>query len=278
MIKVDSEIMRVVSAPWVTTLAADVTSDATSITVVDAGSIAAGAEIKIASEKMAVVSVKGNSLSVRRGADDTTAAEHSQDSTVTEQGDKIQVERGQQGTAARKHKVKTEVVEQGNEATVERGVQGTKAAEHAAGTEVFQGPILPPEGPLTGEAGTPPCGQNKAASAATPGPPVEVTGATSVSMGDNFFDLGGQQNPGLAAKVGDTITVQLTNGGSNVHNMRTSGADAEFDSDDDAVSNPDLIPGGGTGTLTFSFAQPGTYAYRCDFHPDLMKGEITVTQ
>ncbi len=278
IIEVDSEIMQVVSAPWVTTLAVDVAADATSITVVDAGSIAAGAEIKVASEKMAVVSVKDNSLSVRRGADETTAAEHSKDSTVTEQGDTIQVERGQQDTAARKHKVKAEVVEQGNEATVERGVQGTKATEHAAGTEVFQGPILPPEGPLTGETGTPPCGQLPAAAAATPGPAVSITGTISIALGDNYFEINGRRNPNFAVKVGDPITVQLANGGSSPHDMRTSGADAEFDSDDDTVSNPDLIPGGGTGTLTFSFTQPGTYSYRCDFHPDLMKGEITVTQ
>ena len=44
------------------------------------------------------------------------------------------------------------------------------------------------------------------------------------------------------------------------------------------VSLPDLIPGGATGTLSFTVAQPGTYPYRCDFHPDQMKGEITVTQ
>src|SRR5437870_6210085 len=58
--------------------------------------------------------------------------------------------------------------EQGNEATVERGVEGTKAAEHRVGTELFQGPILPPTDPLTGETGTPP------------------TGAIAISIGDNL--------------------------------------------------------------------------------------------
>ncbi len=44
------------------------------------------------------------------------------------------------------------------------------------------------------------------------------------------------------------------------------------------VSDPDVIPGGGTGTAAVTFAEAGTYEYRCDFHPDDMLGEITVTQ
>ncbi len=278
LITVESEVMEVVAAPWVTTLASDASADATTITVVDAGSLAVGTTIKIASEKAKINSVNGDSLSVERGVDETTAVDHSKDSTATEQGDTIQVKRAQQGTAAEKHNVKAEVVEQGNEATVERGVEGTKAAEHRAGTEVLQGPILPPTGPLTGETGTPPCGQKAAQPAATPGPPASITGTVAFSLGDNFFDLNGQQNPTMAAKVGDPITIQLTNKGSQPHNMRFAGPDAQLDSGDDNVSTPDLIPGGATATLSFTIAQPGTYPYRCDFHPDQMKGEITVTQ
>jgi len=278
LITVDSEIMEVVSAPWVTTLATDASADATTITVVDAGSLAASATIKIGSEKLKINSVNGDALSVQRGVEETTAVEHPKDTTVTEQGETIEVKRGQQGTAAEKHNVKAEVVEQGNEATVERGVEGTKAVEHRASTELFQGPILPPTGPLTGEVGTPPCGQKPAQSAATPGPPAPITGTVAISLGDNFFDLNGQQNPTMAAKAGDPITIQLTNKGSQPHNMRFAGADTQLDSGDDVVSNPDVIPGGAAGTLSFTVAQPGTYPYRCDFHPDQMKGEITVTQ
>jgi len=278
LITADSEVMEVVAAPWVTTLASDASADATTITVVDAGSLAAGATIKIASEKAKINSVNGDSLSVERGVEDTTAVDHSKDSTVTEQGDTIQVKRARQGTAAAKHNVKAEVVEQGNEATVERGVEGTKAAEHRAGTELFQGPILPPTGPLTGEVGTPPCGQKSAQPAATPGPPAAITGTVAISLNDNFFDLNGQRDPTMTVKAGDPITIQLTNKGSQPHNMRVAGPDSQLDTGDDVVSNPELVPGGATATLSFTLAQPGTYPYRCDFHPDQMKGEITVTQ
>jgi plastocyanin/mono/diheme cytochrome c family protein len=164
-----------------------------------------------------------------------------------------------------------------NDIEVERGVEGSDAAEHEAGTEVFNGPALPGT-TINGETGTPPCGQLAAEPAATPGPPVPVTGTVSITMGDNFFNLNGQHNPTLSVKAGDSVTVQLTNSGTQAHNMRSAGADAKLDSDDDGVSDPDLISGGGTGSLTISFAEPGTYPYRCDFHPDLMKGEITVTQ
>jgi plastocyanin len=79
-------------------------------------------------------------------------------------------------------------------------------------------------------------------------------------------------------KAGNSFTVNLTNIGTQIHNMRTAGDDGELNSDDDVVSEPDTIAGGGSGTLTLGFAQPGTYPYECEFHPDQMKGEITVTQ
>jgi len=279
IITVDSEIMEVISAPWVTTLAADAAVDATTIAVTDAGSLTAGTTIKIASEKIKIVSVNATTLTVQRAVEDTTATEHTKGSTLTEQGDTIQVERAQRDTVAGRHKVKAEVVEEGNEIAVERGVQGTKAAEHSAGTELYQGPILPPTGPLTGEPpSTPPCGQLAAAPAATPGAAAPVTGTVAISLGDNYFDLNGQRDPTLAVKAGDPITVQLANKGSQPHNMRVAGPDAQLDSADDVVSNPDLITGGATATLTFTLTQPGAYPYRCDFHPDQMKGEITVTQ
>lgn len=174
----------------------------------------------------------------------------------------------------------TEVSEESNEIEVERGAEGSDASEHAAGAHIFNGPALPGT-TITGDpeaAGNPPCGQKPAAAAATPGPPVPVTGTINMTLGDNFFELNGQRNPTLAVAPGDTITVQLTNGGSQIHNMRTAGADSEFDNDDDAVSNPDVIAGGATATLSFSFAEPGTFDYRCDFHPVDMVGQITVGQ
>jgi plastocyanin/mono/diheme cytochrome c family protein len=167
-----------------------------------------------------------------------------------------------------------------NEIEVERGVAGTRALEHEAGKEVFQGPIPPPEGPIVGDPaaqGFPPCGQKPAA------PPTQaitmpVSGTVSASMGDDFFDFDGNINPTLEVNVGDSVTVELTNDGANLHNMRTTGPDGEFDTDDDHVSNPDVVTSGAEAVIVFQFDEPGTFQYRCDFHPVDMRGEITVIE
>jgi mono/diheme cytochrome c family protein len=165
----------------------------------------------------------------------------------------------------------TGVDEESNEIEVERGVEGSDPAEHPEDAEIFNGPALPGT-TVTSET----CGQLAAEPVATPGPPVPVTGTVAMDMGDNFFELDGGRNPTLEVKANEAITIQLTNIGSAPHNQRTSGLDGEFDSDDDAVSDPDAITGGGTGTITFSYATPGTYAYQCDFHAQQMTGEIVV--
>jgi plastocyanin len=55
--------------------------------------------------------------------------------------------------------------------------------------------------------------------------------------------------------------------------MRIAGPDGEYDTDDDAVSDPDRIDGGESGTITFTL-EAGSYAYQCDFHPADMKGTV----
>lgn len=105
------------------------------------------------------------------------------------------------------------------------------------------------------------------ANGATPPP-----GGTSISMGDNFFDPSE-----LTLAAGETVTYSLTNDGSAIHNMRIAGADNQYDTDDDAVSDPDLFTAGTTGTIEWTVPDsPGTYDFRCDFHPTDMVGTITV--
>ena len=143
----------------------------------------------------------------------------------------------------------TSISEDDNEIEVERGVQGSDATAHAEGVEVFNGPAAPGT-TITGESGTPPCGQLAAApgeAPGTPAPPIEITGNITIEMGDNFFELTGIQNPGLGVKAGTPVTLDLSNVGSQIHNMRTAGADGEYGTDDDAVSDPDTISGGGAG-------------------------------
>jgi mono/diheme cytochrome c family protein/plastocyanin len=279
IIVVGGETMQVVAAPASTALVTDISPSATTITVVDTQSLAPRDIIKIDGEKMTVQFISGDTVRVERGAEDTEVTEHLPGAPVTEQGKIIEVKRAQEGTAAAGHNVTTSVFEVGDSIEVERAAHGTRAAEHAAETEVFNGPILPGNS-VTGDPnsqGFPPCGQRPAA--ATPGTveTVELGGSADVSMGDNFFEIDGKRNPTFQIAAGSAVTISLTNGGTAIHNLRTTGDDGEFDTDDDHVSVPLAVNGGGgTGTIEGTFAVAGTYQYRCDFHTADMKGEITV--
>ncbi|HEV8573885.1 MAG TPA: cupredoxin domain-containing protein [Dehalococcoidia bacterium] len=273
-IQVEDEKMSVEDAPSATELLADVTQDDTTLAVADSEGFDEDELLSIGPETMRVTGASAGELQVERGAQDTDITAHAAGLIVTEEGDTLRVERAVDGTRAAKHDVTRELLEIGDEVRVERGVKGSDAAEHAEGTEVFNGPVAPGT-TITSET----CGQLAAAPTAAPGtpaPPVPVTGTVAMEMGDNFFGLGGARNPALAARAGDAVTIQLANAGSNIHNMSIAGPDRELGTDDDLISDPGTIAGGGTGTLSFTL-QAGTYPYQCDFHPDEMKGEITVS-
>jgi plastocyanin len=93
-----------------------------------------------------------------------------------------------------------------------------------------------------------------------------------VSMGDNFYEPNE-----FTVDPGTTITFNLTNDGTAIHNMRVAGADNEYNTDDDAVSDPDLFLAGDAGTLVWTAPEEsGTYDFQCDFHLTDMLGTITV--
>ncbi|HUF54085.1 MAG TPA: c-type cytochrome [Dehalococcoidia bacterium] len=160
---------------------------------------------------------------------------------------------------------------------VERGAQNSAPLAHEAGAEVYNGPLAPPDGPIVGESGTPPCGQ-AAARPAGGGETFEVSGDVTLVMGDNFFEYEGAQNPTFEVSAGDTVSFTLPNEGSAIHNLRIAGPDGEYETDDDLVSDPDLIPGGAEGTLEFAAGEAGTSPYRCDLHPVDMAGEVILVE
>ncbi|MFQ5878909.1 MAG: c-type cytochrome [Dehalococcoidia bacterium] len=162
----------------------------------------------------------------------------------------------------------------GDDLVVERGQLGTKPIDHAAGSPVYEPPFDPPTGPINAEA----CGQFARGAATAPSPPGEVfrpdeQGNLAVEQGDDFF----VQNQ-IEVGLGQTISITVANNGQNIHNMRIAGLDDEYDSGDDFVSDPALMRAGDTATLVFSIEQPGTFVFRCDFHPDVMVGTISVVE
>jgi mono/diheme cytochrome c family protein len=170
---------------------------------------------------------------------------------------------------------------------VERGqdVAGSPEMEHEEGAQVYQGPLAPGT-TITGNPdaqGYPPCGQKPAvveptgdAGGGDGGPTVSLNAGATILMGDNFFELDGEQNPTFSLTVGNAAGVTIQNNGSAVHNMRTTGPDGDFDTSDDAVSSPFQVAAEATGQIEFLFPAPGTYGYRCDFHPTEMSGEVAV--
>jgi len=104
----------------------------------------------------------------------------------------------------------------------------------------------------------------------TPGAP---GAGIAVSMKDNLFEPAE-----LTVKAGEAVTINPTNDGVAVHNMRIAGADGNYNTDDDAVSDPEIVNAGGTAVVSWTAPDaPGEVPFQCDFHVSLgMVGTITV--
>lgn len=252
------EVVKVLDAPAVGELDDQVDAGETELPVEGAGDLfEMGDLVQVELEKMEVVEVAEDALTVERGVEDTQA---------------------------RSHDVTRAVFEPGDEITVERGAFETEPMEHEAGTAVLAGPLEPPTGPVTGADGTPPCGQLAPAGAGEPSEPVALVGGETLELGDNFFQLDGQKAPALGVGLGQEVTLNLTNGGTAVHNMHVAGPDNEYGDSpcqtggEEPCSDPDTISGGSQATITFSFAEAGTFDFRCDFHAAQMTGTIVVAE
>jgi plastocyanin len=69
----------------------------------------------------------------------------------------------------------------------------------------------------------------------------------------------------LAVDAGAQVTVTFDNRDTASHNLDIEG-----------VAKTDIFAGPGQRTLTFTAPAPGTYAYRCDVHPNIMRGTLVV--
>jgi len=108
---------------------------------------------------------------------------------------------------------------------------------------------------------------------ASPTPVGSPTGNTyTLHLGDNKFDT-----TQFKLAAGASVTFEITNDGKATHDMHIAGPDGAYDTSDDAKSDPDAIRGGKTATLKWTApGSPGEIKFQCDFHPDQMKGTITV--
>jgi len=80
----------------------------------------------------------------------------------------------------------------------------------------------------------------------------------------------------ISAKAGDVIELVVTNTGTMSHNLRVSGPDKEYYTDDDFGMPPNTILPGETERLLVKIEEPGTYPFRCDFHPVVETGTLVL--
>ena len=78
----------------------------------------------------------------------------------------------------------------------------------------------------------------------------------------------------VTAPAGEVIAITVRNTGTVSHNMRVSGPDKEYDTADDFEMPPNVIKPGESETLVVKIDEPGTYPFRCDFHPLDQKGNL----
>jgi len=77
----------------------------------------------------------------------------------------------------------------------------------------------------------------------------------------------------LQVAAGQPFTIKLKNDAEVTHNLHIY---TKKGGDSIAVTQPDRVPGGSTGVLSATIAQPGDYYFQCDIHPSAMTGKITV--
>jgi len=269
-LRIEEEIIQVVSFPASSALAERISAGTTLLSLDSVADFQAGTVIAVDGEQMRINSIdlKEKTITVTRGLNGTGAGGHNDGATVQDPR---------------------------NDITVIRGAFDTDAAEHPEDTQVHNGPFPPPDGPLTGEDETPPCGQNppQAAAADAPGVPTPSAGqpnrpARSQALGVFLDPINGLietatldnrfTNNNFRIPLGASVTIRITNQGSAVHNLRIASPDGEWETADDFAAPPAGAPlaPGQTTDLSFSLAQSATLVFRCDFHPAQMWGQITI--
>ena len=93
-----------------------------------------------------------------------------------------------------------------------------------------------------------------------------------VTMGDNFYEPNE-----FTVKAGQKLTFHFKNEGAAIHNMRVSGADNKYNTEDDALSDP----GRSRPAAPARWSGPppdkaGEIKVQCEFHPTDSTGIIKV--
>ena len=134
-------------------------------------------------------------------------------------------------------------------------------------------------------------GGRSASSTATPSvsPDPRLGGASAtesfnVSATDDGVDINPRFVPDtITARAGEVFQINVKNDGHSAHNLVVAGPNGSFDPpgswttvDPNNSNNPQAILAGDTGTVEVKIDTPGTYQFRCSFHPTQQVGTLTI--
>lgn len=110
--------------------------------------------------------------------------------------------------------------------------------------------------------------------------PVQAPNGTPAQPEEGVYEIIAEnaafQGNDVTIPLGASAVIRVTNRDQLTHNLRLAGLDGQYDTEDDAVTDPPAIQPGASGEFTFAPAIPGAYTFRCDYHPGSMGGQITV--
>ena len=122
-------------------------------------------------------------------------------------------------------------------------------------------------------------GENGAANITSTPDPRVGTATPAVTLSVETDDEGQQVNPRfvpnlIEGKAGEVLRIDIKNIGTVVHNLRVAGRDTEYDTRDDFASA--AVQAGKEVKLLLKIGEPGSYPFRCDFHPEQQTGELVL--
>jgi plastocyanin len=123
-----------------------------------------------------------------------------------------------------------------------------------------------PSGGAQPPSATPPSGGQPSGGAPAPSGPVDVT-AQNLAFNTTSISL----------PAGGQDTIHFTNDDAGVpHNIVIFSADPSTDPNAKTLFTGAPVTGPGSTDYTFKAPPPGQYFFHCEFHPDTMKGTVTV--
>ncbi len=266
-----------------TSLSGSIDDSVTAVDVENASKLKVGQTILVQDERMLISKIAGNTLTVGRAADHTTAATHPS-------GAAIQIFQGADmhvsdvtaftaGQALRMGDERLRVMEiptvdqkakdKSGVLKVERGALGTFPIDHPVDEKIYNFPET--ASPSVNQAS---CGQTAKAPAPS-GTPATVENFTGQTVDVTAQNIQFSTN-NITVNSGGQVRIHFTNSDAGTpHNF------AVYKSETDSTPVSDgsvgvIFPGPNVDDVVFAAPAAGTYFFRCDVHPTIMFGTFTV--